>query len=441
MRPQKKDNDWWLGVQSEEAEPENMEFTPEIVENCRRKFPALSRKINGKPVIYFDGPGGTQVPQAVIDAVSHYLAHTNANHEGLFATSQESDQVLTEAHRGLADFLGANDPKSVVFGANMTSLTFALSRALAKTWKADDEIIVTRLDHDANVTPWVMAAQDAGATVHFVQIIHEDCTLDLGDLRSKLSKKTKLVAVGCASNSVGTINPVTDICTWAHEVGALLFLDAVHYAPHSLIDVEQFGCDFLACSVYKFFGPHVGVLWGKRELLEELPAYKVRPASDNLPGKWMIGTQNHEGIAGSLAAVEYLADLGRAVSSNDSLTRREALRTAFTAISQYEKDLVAHLLNGLKRLSDVRVWGITDKERFNERLPTVSITHKKRSPSELAKQLGDDGVFVWHGNYYALQLSEALDMEPDGMVRIGLAHYNTKREVDRLLNILQHLDS
>ena len=416
-----------------------MNFSPEIVDNCRRKFPALSRQIDGQQAIYFDGPGGTQVPQVVIDAVSHYLAHTNANHDGLFATSRESDRILADAHVALADFLGTDNPNSVAFGPNMTTLTFALSRALGKTWEADDEIIVTRLDHDANITPWVLSAQDAGARIHYVEIKHEDCTLDLDDLRSKLSEKTKLVAVGCASNSVGTINPVTEICTWAHDCGALVFLDAVHYAPHALIDVEEFGCDFLSCSVYKFFGPHVGVLWGRRELLDGLMAYKLRPASDELPGKWMTGTQNHEGIAGSMAAVDYLADLGRAVSSDDSLSRRDALRIAFDAIGQHEQDLVALLLDGLKGLPDVRVWGITDKDRLNERLPTVSITHAERSPCELAELLGQNGIFVWHGNYYALQLTESLGLEPNGMLRIGIAHYNTRAEIDRFLEVMREV--
>jgi cysteine desulfurase family protein (TIGR01976 family) len=411
-------------------------WTNEQVERCRGQFPALRRELDGQPVVFFDGPAGTQVPQSVIDAVGHYYVHNNANHGGLFATSRESDALLNSAHRVMADLLGAEDPDTTHFGPNMTTLTFALSRALSRTWKAGDEVIVTRLDHDANVTPWVLAARDAGATVRFVEIHREDCTLDLDDFRSKISDRTRLVAVGCASNSVGTVNPVAEICRWTREVGALSFLDAVHLAPHASIDVESLGCDFLTCSAYKFFGPHLGVMWGRRQVLEELSAYKVRPAPESLPGKWMTGTQNHEGIAGALAAVEYLADIGRRHAANPSLEGRAALRAAFAAIADHERDLFARLLAGLAELRDVTIWGIADPSRSAERLPTVSITHARRRPAELAEYLGRRGIFVWHGNYYALQLTETLGLEPDGMVRIGLVHYNTTAEVDRLLDAM-----
>jgi cysteine desulfurase family protein (TIGR01976 family) len=373
----------------------------------------------------------------VIDSISDYLAHHNANYGGCFAASRESDAVIHAAHQAVADLLGVRDPETIAFGQNMTSLTFAISRSLARTWKPGDEVIVTRLDHDANVTPWVLAARDAGAVVRFVEIRPEDCTLDLDDLRSKLSERTRLVAVGCASNSVGTINPVGDICRWAHDAGAEVFLDAVHYAPHALVDVEEFGCDYLACSAYKFFGPHVGILWGRRERLEELPAYKVRPASDALPSKWMTGTQNHEGIAGVLAAIDYLADLGRAVAIDDSLSRRQALEHAYAAIGHYERTLIERLLAGLAEIPAVRIYGITDPARLSERLPTVSITHSGRTPADLAAYLDERGVFAWHGNYYALCLTEALGLEPHGMLRLGLVHYNTPDEVDRVLAILQ----
>lgn len=416
-------------------------WTNELLEYCRSQFPALRREINGRPIVYFDGPAGTQVPQCVIDAVGYYYAHNNANHDGLFPTARDSDAMLAEAHRAMADLLGAEDPDTVYFGPNMTTLTFALSRALAKTWRAGDEVIVTRLDHDANVTPWVLAAQDAGATVRYVDFHREDCTLDLEDFRSKITDRTRLVAVGCASNSVGSINPAADICRWAREAGALSFLDSVHFTPHSLVDVAAFGCDFLACSAYKFFGPHVGAIWGSRELLEELPAYKVRPAPDSLPGKWMTGTQNHEGIAGTLAAVDYLADVGRRHTSDDSLDRRAALREAYAVIGDYERQLVARLVAGLSDLEDVRIWGITDPDRFSERLPTLSITHAKKRPAELAEFLGQRGICVWQGNYYALQLTETLSLEPDGMVRIGLVHYNTAEEVDRILESLTELQA
>jgi cysteine desulfurase family protein (TIGR01976 family) len=417
-----------------------MKFTAPVIELCRRQFPALSRRVGENPAAFFDGPGGTQTPLRVIDAVSHCLAHTNANHGGLFATSREGDWMLAEAHHGLADFLGADDPDTIVFGQNMTSLTFALSRAVSRTWKSSDEVVVTRLDHDANVTPWVLAARDAGATVRYAGFKGEDCTLDLEELRHLINERTKLVAVGYASNAVGTINPVRDICDLAHGVGARTFVDAVHYAPHGLVDVQALGCDFLACSAYKFFGPHVGVLWGRRRLLEEIEAYKVRPAPLSPPGKWMTGTQSHEAIAGALAAVEYLADLGRAVAGNESLTRRAALREAYRAIGLYERRLCSRLLAGLVEIPEVKVWGIDSAERMEERVATISFTHDRFTAAEMAEQLGRRGFFVWHGNYYALNLTETLGLEPEGMLRVGLVHYNTLAEVERFLEALRSME-
>ncbi|MFO0906129.1 MAG: cysteine desulfurase-like protein [Pirellulales bacterium] len=414
-------------------------LTPALVADLRAQFPALQRTHAGRPVVYLDGPAGTQVPQRVIDAISHYLSHHNANHGGLFATSRESDQMLDEAHRALADFVGASDPDEIAFGANMTSLTFALSRALARTWQAGDEVLVTRLDHDANFSPWALAARDAGATLKIADVKREDGTLDVDHLLSQLSPRTKLVAVGVASNSSGSINPVAQITAAAHRVGALVFLDNVHAAPHGLTDVAAWDCDFLACSAYKFFGPHVGVLWGRRRLLESLEAYKVRPAPNSLPGKWMTGTQNHECIAGALAAVDYLADLGRRVAGRPTSSRREALVDAYAAIGAYERELSQRLLDGLAQLPAIRVWGITDPARFHERYATVSLTHATRSPADTATQLGEAGIFAWQGNYYALNLSEAWGREPQGMVRVGLVHYNTAEEVDRLLAALSDL--
>ena len=418
------------------------------VEALRREFPALTREVAGRPAVFFDGPAGSQVPRRVIDAISDYLANRNANHGGLFATSVESDAMLGEVHRAAAALFGARDAECTIFGANMTSLTFALSRALARTWKAGDEVLVTRLDHDANVTPWVLAARDAGATVKHAEINRDDCTLDLDDLRRKLSPRTKLVAVGAASNAVGTVNPVAEVCKLAREVGALSFVDAVHYAPHALPDVEAWGCDFAACSAYKFFGPHLGLLWGKRELLESLPAYKVRPAPDDLPGRWMTGTQSHEAIAGLGAAIDYLCELGDAAGKDQSSgtgnaasksSTRARLVAAYEEITAYERPLGAKLLAGLREIADVRVLGITDPARLAERVPTVSITHRRLSPQGVAQQLADRGIFVWHGNFYALEVSTALGLEPQGMVRIGLLHYNTPGEVDRLIGALAEL--
>ncbi|TWT39256.1 cysteine desulfurase-like protein [Blastopirellula retiformator] len=407
---------------------------PEFVSRSREQFPALRRQLNGQPIVYFDGPAGTQVPQSVGDAVSDYLLRHNANTHGAFATSRETDALMDDAHAAVADLLGANYSDLIAFGANMTSLTFALSRALARTWQPGDEVIVSRLDHDANFSPWVLAAQDAGALVKEIDINFDDCTLDIDDFRSKLSSKTKLVAVGCASNAVGSINPVAEITRLAHEVGALVFLDAVHYGPHALIDVTDWDCDFLACSAYKFFGPHVGILYGKRMLMETLRPYKLRPAPENLPGRWMTGTQNFEGIAGVVAAIEYLSQIAGGGGS-----RRDQLKAGFAKIVAYERSLSAHMLDGLAHNSDVKVYGITDSHRVGERLPTFSIRHKAMLPKQLAHYLGERGVFAWHGNYYALPLTEVLGLEPEGAVRLGMVHYNTPEEVDRVLALLREI--
>ncbi|MFL2871519.1 MAG: cysteine desulfurase-like protein [Pirellulaceae bacterium] len=410
-----------------------------LVQSCREQFPALSREFNGEPLVYLDGPAGTQVPQRVIDAISGYLGHCNANHGGHFPTSHDSDEILHQSHQAMADFLGASDPDEVVFGPNMTTLTFAFSRAIAQKWNPGDEIIVTRLDHDANVSPWVLAARDAGVTVHYVDIRHEDVTLDTDHLQSLLSEKTRLLAIGHTSNSSGSINPVKEVTGWAHAVGAEVFVDAVHHGPHGLIDVGDIGCDYLACSAYKFFGPHIGIIWSHREILESLEAYKVRPSANTIPDKWMTGTQNHECLAGTTAAVDYLADLGRTLHSDEPLNRRQALCTAFSAIRDYENKLAIQLIQGLTQIDGIKIHGITDSDRVHERVPTVTITHNEITTTELAKQLGSRGICAWHGNYYALQITEALGLEPEGMIRLGLVHYNTAQEVDRLLNSLSEI--
>ena len=409
-----------------------MAFDPE---SCRRQFPALQRQVDGQPVVYFDGPAGSQVPAAVIEAVGRYLGTTNANHGGNFLTSLESDAILAEAHRAAADFVGSGEPDLVAFGANMTTLTFALSRALAATWQAGDEVIVTSSAHDANFTPWQRAAADAGALVKVVDIDPGDGTLDLDDLAAKLSSRTRLVALACASNFSGTIHPVEKITRLAHDCGAQVFLDAVHYAPHAPLSVEEWGCDFLVCSAYKFFGPHVGLLWGRRRWMEELPAYKVRPAGDSSPDRWMTGTQNHEGIAGTLAAIDYLA--GLSCTGQEPVNRREALLETWKLVAEYERGLLRQLLDGLAGVEGLKVWGITDPEREDQRVPTVSFTIKGASSEEIDRHLASRGIFAWCGNFYALPLSEALGLEPDGAVRVGLLHYNTAAEVDRLIAALQ----
>jgi cysteine desulfurase family protein (TIGR01976 family) len=405
------------------------------VNDLRTQFPALKKLVNESPAIYFDGPAGSQVPTSVAEAISDYLLSRNANHCGPFATSQESDELLDSAHAAVADLLGTDDPDCVAFGANMTSLTFALSRALSKTWKPGDEIIVSRLDHDANFTPWVLAAQDAGVTVRYIDVSPDDCTLDQNSFEEALSERTKLVALGYASNATGTLNPIAKMIEQAHEFGAKTFIDAVHYAPHGLIDVTELDADFLACSAYKFFGPHVGILWGKRQWLESLDAYKLRPAPNSLPGKWMTGTQNHEGILGVKAAIDYLADVGRRVGSSE-LSRRDALREAFSAIEQYERELLKVLLDGLSNIAGIKVWGITDADRFDERVPTICFTHEKFTSQQIAERLGEKGIFVWPGNYYAQPFTEAVGLEPEGAVRVGLLHYNTREEVERFLATL-----
>lgn len=409
----------------------------ELFARQRLQFPALTRTKNGEPAVFLDGPAGTQVPQRVIDAMSDYFSRCNANHGGLFDTSVESDHWLDEAHRAVADFLNTDDPDTVAFGQNMTSLTMALSRALSKTWNVGDEIVVTRLDHDANFRPWLLAAEDAGATVRIVDIDSDDCTLNLKQLYGYLNSKTRLVAVGCASNSVGTVNPIAEICQAARAVGALSFVDAVHYAPHRSIDVQKFGCDFLACSAYKFFGPHTGIQWGRRELLESLTPYKLKPAPDELPGRWMTGTQSHESIVGTMAAIDYIADIGQQLGSNG--TRREQLETAFSGIQEFESTLATQLSTELERLPSIKVWGIRDPQRITERMPTISITHDRLTATEVAQRLADVGIFVWHGHYYAVELSEALGREPEGMVRLGIIHYNTSYEIDRLVAALKSL--
>lgn len=402
--------------------------------SLREQFPGLNQRRDGRVPIFLDGPAGTQVPQRVIDALVHYLTRCNANHGGAFATSIESDRIVDSAHTAMADLLNAPSPNEIIFGNNMTSLTFHLSRSIAKILNPGDEVMVTRLDHDANVSPWTLAARDAGATVRWIGIHREDCTLDLDTFRKQLGGKTRLVAVGMASNGVGTINDVATITQEAKRAGAMVFLDAVHYAPHGLLDVQALGCDFLACSAYKFFGPHVGVLWGRRELLESLPCYKVRPAPLDLPGRWMTGTQNHECLAGVAAAVEYLAELG-----GRHLQRRERLRQAMSAITMYEQSLGKHLLEGLADRARFRVLGVRDPARLNERVPTISITAKDVAPQRIAEYLATRQIYSWAGNSYALEVSEQLGLEPGGFLRVGMVHYNVSNEIDVLLNALDEM--
>jgi cysteine desulfurase family protein (TIGR01976 family) len=400
----------------------------------RAQFPSLQLRVNGQMAVFFDGPAGTQVPQQVMRAVQDYFLHKNANTCGAFATSRQSDQAIAAARLAMADFLNC-DASEVVFGQNMTTITFALARAIGRDLRAGDEIVVTTLDHDANVAPW-RELEEKGVVIRQADIRDADCALDLEDLKEKITPKTKLVAVGYASNAVGTINPVAEITKIAHAAGALAFIDAVHYAPHGSIDVKALDCDFLVCSPYKFFGPHMGTLYGKREHLERLRPYKVRPAYDHIPDRWETGTQLHELIVGINAAVDYLADLGRHCDAHAS-TRREALLAAYRSTVPYERTLLTRLIAGLLEIPELKFYGISDPARFTERCSTVSVRIGDHNPTGIATFLGERGIFTWDGNFYALNLTERLGVESSGgLLRIGLVHYNTIDEVERLLAAL-----
>jgi cysteine desulfurase family protein (TIGR01976 family) len=406
----------------------------------RNQFPALRCQGDlSSPAIFLDNPGGTQISQPSLDRINSYLINHNANHDGAFPTSQQSDLVLEEAHAAMADFYNAAHPEEIIFGNNMTSLTLHISRSIARNWNPGDEIVVTRLDHDANITPWVLAAQDRGCTVRWVDFHPEDGTLNLDDLSHALEGKPRLVAVGYASNALGTINPVTDIVRIAHRAGALVYVDAVQYAAHGPIDVQQIGCDFLVASSYKFFGPHAGILYGRYELLDELFAYKVRPAPNELPGKFETGTQNHEGIAGVLGAIEYFEWVGEAFGGEytDKLFgrytgRRLGLKQAMAAIRAYEYEISRALLDVLEETPGVTIYGLTDRRRLEERVPTVAFRLKGWHPRQVAERLGREGVYVWDWNYYALDVTERLGLEESGgMVRVGPVHYNTVEEIEK----------
>ena len=400
----------------------------------RSQFPSLQLKINGRAAAFLDGPAGTQVPKQVIDAVTNYFTGANANTCGAFETSRRNDAILASARQAMADFFNC-DADEVIFGQNMTTITFALARAIGRDLQPGDEILITQLDHDANVAPW-RALEEKGAVVRQVEIREADCTLDLDDLKRKLNSKTKLVAVGYASNAVGTINPVAEITKLAHAAGALMFIDAVHYAPHGLIDVRALDCDFLACSPYKFFGPHMGTLYGKREHLLRFRPYKVRPAPDTLPDRWETGTQVQELIAGIGAAVDYIAEVGRR-SDPGPANRRSALMAAYRVTREHEMSMLATLIPGLLAIPGLRFYGITDPQHFNDRCSTVSVRIGDHHPTDIAKFLGDRGIFTWDGNYYAMKLAERLGVQDKGgFLRIGLVHYNTTEEVESLLAAL-----
>jgi cysteine desulfurase family protein (TIGR01976 family) len=410
------------------------------VQAVRRRFPALEVARDGdRPIAFFDGPGGTQVPDVVIEAVTDYYRTANANSGGAFATSRRSDEIADDAHVAMAEMLGAADPGEITFGNNMTSLTFHISRSLGATFEVGDEIVVTTLDHQANVDPWLALARDRDLVVRVVDIREDDVTLDLEAFEAALTPRTRLVAVGWASNAVGTINPVETIVERAHAVGALTYIDAVHWAPHGPIDVRAIGTDFLACSAYKFFGPHAGVLYGRADVLDALPPYKVRPAHH----RFETGTPNLEGLAGVRAAVEYLAWVGRTQGGAASdAGRREAVAAAMRAIRTYEMALYERLAAGLEAIPGARIHGITEPPRFGDRTPTAAVTFDGLHPRAVAEALGREAIATWDGDFYATGLIERLGLaERGGVVRIGLTHYNTEDEVDRLIAALERVAS
>jgi cysteine desulfurase family protein (TIGR01976 family) len=412
----------------------------------RRLFPSLKIKVGDQPAAFLDGPGGTQTPQSVIDAVSSYYHHANSNLGGAFDTSQKTVQIVTEARQAMADLFNAARPEEIAFGQNMTSLTFAASRAISRTWNPGDEIVITRLDHDANITPWILAAKEREVSIRWWDIQNNDCTLNIGDLEQLLNDRTRLVAVTHASNAVGTIVDISRVCTRAHKAGALVYVDAVHYTPHSAIDVQGTQCDFLVASAYKFFGPHAGVFYGKYTLLESLEAYKVRPASDAPPGKWETGTQSFESLAGITAAVKYLADIGRQYGSQEgdvsweTGNRVQLLRSGMEVIKAYEEELSLFFLNGAATIPGLKVYGITDIEMLGERTPTFAVSLEGFKARQVAKALGDQGIFVWDGHYYAVAVMDKLGLlDSGGLVRIGMVHYNTFEEVERVVDALRSL--
>lgn len=418
------------------------DFMASKFEELRLSFPSLSRvhETSGERVAYLDGPAGSQVPSQVISAITDYYLHHNANSAGNFPTSRETNLIMQNALEAACDWFGGSDPTECFFGANMTTITLSFSRALSRTWNRGDRILVTQLDHDGNVTPWRLAATDAGVECETIRVNTPEATLDEDDFRQKLKGGVKLVAFTAASNSVGTSNQVSRLTSLAHEFGAEVYVDAVHWAPHRLIDVLSWNVDYCVCSAYKFFGPHVGLLWGRKDRLQELVPYKLRASPSVGPGKWMTGTQNFAAIAGVKAAIDYIASIGR-VSSNFEvgMTRREMLQLAFSLIESYEKGLLKQLMAGLKSIPGITVFGITEESRFDQRVPTVVFDVAGFTSSEVTTRLGELGIYCWHGHYYAIDICDALGQSERGMVRVGILHTNTSEEIERLLKALREI--
>ena len=408
------------------------------IDAVRAQFPALGLTDQGKRRIYLDNPAGTQVPRAVADAVAKCLLETNANLGGFFTTTVAAQAVVDEAHQAMADFLGARTPEEVIIGANMTTLTYHMSRTLGRDFAPGDEIIVTRMDHEGNVSPWLQLAEDRGLTVRFLPFDTSTWQVEEDDLRKLLNDRTKLVALNYASNLTGSINPVKRLVRLAKEAGALTYVDAVQFAPHGLVDVEDIGCDFLACSAYKFFGPHMGILWGRRAVIDALNPYKCRCSSNGLPERFELGTPQIELMAGLSAAVRYFEGVGTAAGAAGS--RRDRIAAAFAASIAYEAPLALKLIDGLSAIDGLTIRGITDKARVSQRVPTVSFTIAGIQPETLVRQLNAENIFVWSGHNYAWEIVHQLGIPPDeGVVRIGAAHYNTPAEIDETIAAVQRL--
>ena len=408
------------------------------VDAVRAEFPALRISDNGRPRVYLDNPAGTQVPARVADAISRCLLETNANLGGFFSTSLAAESIVQRAHEATARFLGASSFREIVIGPSTTGLTFELSRSLARALKPDDEIVVTHMDHDGNIAPWLAMAQDRGATIRWLDFDHASWVIEPQALDAVLSDRTRIVALNYASNLTGSINDVRTLVDRVHAAGALAYVDAVQFAPHGFTDVEQLGCDFLACSPYKFYGPHMGIVWGREAILRDLYPYKVRPQTDELPWRFETGTPQIEQLAGVEATVAYFEWLGSICSQERE--SRSRIRSAFESASQYERELTARLIAGLQRVSGVRIIGITETQRAQSRVPTVSFTHERHSPPEIARALAERNIFVWSGHNFALEVVRSLGIdEEQGVVRIGLAHYNTASEVDVTLEALDDI--
>lgn len=402
------------------------------IEAVRAKFPALSLTDKGRRRIYLDNPAGTQVPQTVADAVSRCLLITNANLGGFFETTIAAQQIVDDAHAAMADFLGAASPQEIIIGANMTTLTYHMSRTLGRTMKPGDEIILTRMDHEGNVSPWLQLAEDLGLVVRWLPFDEQSWQIEEAALATLLTDRTRLVALNYASNLTGSINRVKALTRIARQAGALVYVDAVQFAPHGLIDVRDIGCDFLICSAYKFFGPHMGILWGRLDVIDRLKPYKCRCSSDALPERFELGTPQIELMAGLTAAIDYVAELGTA--AGDGGSRRARIAKAFERSIAYENPLAQKLIDGLSDISGLTIHGITDPARVGERVPTVSFTVDGMAPETIVRQMNAENIFLWSGHNYAWEIVHQLGIPAkQGVVRIGIAHYNTAAEIDETL--------